>query len=266
MALNSALSAFLARLNYPVLSAAEESQLFLRFRNSEGDQKKQIRTTILNHNLRLVVHFCKEFKSPHGQKIPLEDLIQSGFFGLNRAVDLFDPGKGCKFSTYARYWIFCFLQQEVVDNYAPGGVRLQSKVVQARNRLHRELPSFLEKHGRHPNRAEIKAMIGRYASVEQVRLASIRYVSGDLPVTEESTLLDTISSPEVEPLDSDRDAHIDLILEQAGQFTGVSPHVVQGAKAYLQGDMARANQRCWFRMVKSLKGNGLATEFLRRSL
>jgi RNA polymerase primary sigma factor len=44
-------------------------------------------------------------KTFQGQGLPLPDLIQEGSFGLTRAVEKFDWRRGCKFSTYATWWI-----------------------------------------------------------------------------------------------------------------------------------------------------------------
>jgi RNA polymerase sigma factor (sigma-70 family) len=57
---------------------------------------------MITSNLRLVVHVAKKY---HGPTMPIQDLIQEGNLGLMRAVDKFDVGRGCRFSTYAYWWI-----------------------------------------------------------------------------------------------------------------------------------------------------------------
>jgi RNA polymerase sigma factor (sigma-70 family) len=57
-------------------------------------------------NLRLVVSACR----PHRQRVQQQgldpiDLVQAGNLGLIRAVELFDPTRGYRFSTYAYWWI-----------------------------------------------------------------------------------------------------------------------------------------------------------------
>ncbi len=53
-------------------------------------------------NLRLVVSVARRYQH---RGLELADLIQDGNVGLLRAVQLFDPGLGFKFSTYATWWI-----------------------------------------------------------------------------------------------------------------------------------------------------------------
>ena len=40
-----------------------------------------------------------------GASLEWDDLFQAGYFGLRRAAEKFDAGRGCKFSTYAMPWI-----------------------------------------------------------------------------------------------------------------------------------------------------------------
>jgi RNA polymerase primary sigma factor len=59
---------------------------------------------MIKGNLRLVVGVAKKFKHMTN-RLTMGDLIQEGNLGLMRAVELFDPERGYKFSTYAYWWI-----------------------------------------------------------------------------------------------------------------------------------------------------------------
>lgn len=67
---------------------------------------EKARSTIINCNLRLVVHVAKRYQTRlKGGSMELMDLIQEGSIGLHRAAEMFDGTKGYKFSTYAYWWI-----------------------------------------------------------------------------------------------------------------------------------------------------------------
>lgn len=62
----------------------------------DGDQ--QAKSTLIEHNLRLVVYIARRFESTG---INLEDLISIGTIGLIKAVNTFRPEKNIKLATYA---------------------------------------------------------------------------------------------------------------------------------------------------------------------
>jgi len=60
------------------------------------------RNEFIERNMKLVAAIARRHLS-HG--IPYEDLVQEGALGLHRAVGMFNPDMGWRFSTYASWWI-----------------------------------------------------------------------------------------------------------------------------------------------------------------
>ena len=107
---------------YPLLSGEQEIQLsrqvkrMIELQAMEGERTKaelreikrghRARDTIMNCNLRLVVHIAKRYGNRlKCNGLEMMDIIQEGAIGLQRAAELFDGAKGYKFSTYAYWWI-----------------------------------------------------------------------------------------------------------------------------------------------------------------
>ena len=84
--------------NYDIMSEDEERKAFKDYTNGNILSKDNL----INCNLRLVVSIAKKFL---GRGEQLLDLIQEGNIGLIKAIDNFDYTLGCRFSTYATYWI-----------------------------------------------------------------------------------------------------------------------------------------------------------------
>lgn len=83
---------------YPLLSQKEEYELAERI--SKGDLKARER--MIESNLRLVINIARRYIN---KGLPFQDLIEEGNIGLIKAVERFKSNKGCRFSTYATYWI-----------------------------------------------------------------------------------------------------------------------------------------------------------------
>ena len=81
------------------LLTSEEENLISRDIISGSAVAKE---TLVKANLRLVIKIAKSFTS-YDQS--MSDLIQEGNIGLIHAADKFDMSQGCRFSTYASYWI-----------------------------------------------------------------------------------------------------------------------------------------------------------------
>ncbi|WP_404786810.1 RNA polymerase sigma factor RpoD/SigA [Altericista sp. CCNU0014] len=63
---------------------------------------KRAKDLMIQSNLRLVVNVAQRYRN---RGLPFEDLIQEGTIGLSRGVELFDPERGYKASTYLYAWI-----------------------------------------------------------------------------------------------------------------------------------------------------------------
>src|SRR5262245_25075366 len=81
-----------------LLTAEEERELAAKIRAGSVEARDRF----VCANLRLVVNQARRFE---GRGLDLLDLIAEGNLGLLRAVDKFDPGFECRFSTYATWWI-----------------------------------------------------------------------------------------------------------------------------------------------------------------
>lgn len=93
------LSTYLSEISrIPLLSPSEEIRLARLAKKGDPSARRKL----IVSNLRLVVSIAKKYLY-YG--LPLQDLIEEGNIGLMKAADRYDPERGCKFSTYATWWI-----------------------------------------------------------------------------------------------------------------------------------------------------------------
>ncbi|MEZ5728869.1 MAG: RNA polymerase sigma factor RpoH [Burkholderiaceae bacterium] len=106
------LDAYISAVNrLPLLSADEEHDLAVRFRNA-GDIGAA-RELVMSH-LRLVVSIARQYL---GYGLPHGDLIQEGNIGLMKAVKRFDPDRGVRLVSFAIHWIKAEIHEYVLKNW-----------------------------------------------------------------------------------------------------------------------------------------------------
>jgi len=136
---------------------------------------ERAREAFISANLRLVVNAVKPF-ARKWRELDILDLIAEGNQGLMRAVETFDPQKGCRFSTYAMWWI-----RQSVTRHAYNTRRLirlpvhleeaLAKIWAVQGELRREL-------GREPSLEEVAKELGEEWTPERIQdiLSSVRDV------------------------------------------------------------------------------------------
>ena len=80
----------------PAPFTSEEEKKVIEKLGSSQDQ--EVRSRLIEHNLRLVVYIAKKFDNTG---IGVEDLISIGTIGLIKAINTFNPMKNIKLATYA---------------------------------------------------------------------------------------------------------------------------------------------------------------------
>jgi len=90
----------------PALTKEEEQILALR-------KDLDAQHVFVEANLRLVVYLAQKYTSVSPRHVSFFDLIQAGNLGLLRATYTFDVSQGCRFSTYAAFWIRKTILQEI---------------------------------------------------------------------------------------------------------------------------------------------------------
>ena len=91
-----------------LLTREQEKDLGKRI--AEGDERAK--AELIEANLRLVVSIAKKYTN---SGLPFMDLVQEGNIGLIKAVEKFDYSRGCKFSTYAIWWIRQAITRALAD-------------------------------------------------------------------------------------------------------------------------------------------------------
>jgi len=84
--------------HHKLLSKDEEESLGRRIAAGDETAKEMM----IQSNLRLVINIAKRYLN---SGLTLQDLIQEGNIGLIEAVEKFDYRKGCRFATYATWWV-----------------------------------------------------------------------------------------------------------------------------------------------------------------
>lgn len=96
----------------PVLTEEEERSLAEAWAR-DGDMDAAHKLVIAH--LRLVPKVARQFR---GQGMPLADLISEGNIGLLQSLKRYDPDRGFRFATYARWWIRAAILNHLLQDWS----------------------------------------------------------------------------------------------------------------------------------------------------
>ena len=143
-----------------LLTAEQERQLARRMlkmeskKEEEAEDAQAARQQFIKANLRLVVSVAKNYVN---KGLSFLDLIEEGNLGLLKAVSRFDPKRGCRFSTYATWWIRQAIRRALVNTSKT--VRVPSYMVEIISKMKLVKNAFIQEHSRAPDINELSDLM-----------------------------------------------------------------------------------------------------------
>jgi RNA polymerase primary sigma factor len=165
-----------------------EQEIELADRIKDGDKKAE--NELIEKNLRFVISVAKQYQH---ECCSLEDLVSEGNYGLIKAARKFDTSRGCKFISYAVWWIRQSILQALAEQSRI--VRLPLNQVGSLNKINKALSKFEQENERMPSPEELSEIldIPRDKIADTLRVSG-RHVSVDAPFVdgEDNSLLDVL--------------------------------------------------------------------------
>ncbi len=137
---------------YDLLTPEEEVNLARAI--AKGSEAARLQ--MINANLRLVVKIARRYMH---RNVPLGDLIEEGNIGLMRAVEKFDDAHGCRFSTYATWWIRQSVERAIMNQART--IRLPVHIGKEYNAMMRASGCLRAEFQRDPTDHEIAERMGK---------------------------------------------------------------------------------------------------------
>ncbi|MGL4368272.1 MAG: sigma-70 family RNA polymerase sigma factor, partial [Spirochaetota bacterium] len=136
---------------FKLLSPDDEISLASR----KGADSAKAREQLVKSNLRLVIKIAKGYIHFEPSLI---DLIQEGNMGLIKAAEKFDPSMGCRFSTYASYWIKHYIARFIAK--AGRSIRIPIRKTDLFKKMQVEKDHFINEHGTEPSARDLALILG----------------------------------------------------------------------------------------------------------
>ena len=186
----------------PMITVEEEIELAQKIKKG-GREGERAKDKLVKANLRFVVSVAKQYQH---QGLGLTDLIDEGNIGLVKAAEKFDETRGCKFISYAVWWIRQSILQAIAEQSRI--VRLPLNQVGALSKINAEISKFEQENQRRPSVHELSDLTNiDETKIDQTIKADNHHMSIDAPFQEDddNSMADVLASGE----DSRADKHVD---------------------------------------------------------
>ena len=159
---------------FPMLEPQDEYILGKRWRE-HGDHAAAHK--LVTSHLRLVGKIAMGYR---GYGLPISEVVSEGNIGLLQAVKRFEPEKGFRFATYARWWIKAAIQEYILRSWSlvKMGTTVNQKKLFFNLRKAKSKISALEEGDLQPD--QVKLIARRLGVTEQDVVDMNRRLGGDV--------------------------------------------------------------------------------------
>ncbi|KAK8496509.1 hypothetical protein V6N13_064207 [Hibiscus sabdariffa] len=113
------------------------------------------RDKLIYANFRMVVYVAKQYQ---GRGLNLSDLLQEGSMGLIKSVEKFKPQVGCRFATYAYWWIRQTITKSIIQHSRT--IRLPENVYNLLGKVVDAKRSYIREGNHRPSKEELASRVG----------------------------------------------------------------------------------------------------------
>lgn len=154
----------------------EDLKTYARKAQGAWQQAEELRWRLAMSGRRIAHGEARKLAGPFMDE---EDLVQEGYIGLLRAAKRFDPDRGIRFSTYARWWVRAQMTRAIDHTGRP--VRLPGCAVEQTRNLRKAMKRF-EAAGMEYNVADLADEVGIDKERAELLLSQGNTISLEQPV------------------------------------------------------------------------------------